>query len=94
MDQSLEFLHDILPFLHVVAAIAFLIKIVIVFRTKGLDFPAVVISFFRIYSKSEKYMSNNKARQQFIALNNSINYYLYAWALITLIVYLVYQNPY
>lgn len=94
MDQSLEFLHYILPLLHILAAIAFLIKVVIVFRTKGLDFPAVIISFFRIYSKSEKYMSNNKVRQQFIVLNNYINYYLYAWALITLIVFLVYQNQY
>jgi len=94
MDQFLEFLHNILPGLHVLAAIAFIVKMIIVFRNKGFNLPALFVSLFRIYSRSDKYMTNNKARQQYIVMNNYINYYLYIWAFITLIVFIVFQSPY
>ncbi len=92
IDNLFEFLHTILPALHIVAGIALIIKMVIIFRTKGFDVPAVFVSFFRIYSKSEQYMTNNIARRQYMRMNNYINYYLYTWILITIIILLVFQN--
>ena len=94
MDQFLDFLFTITPTLHVLAAFLFVLKVIIVFRNKGFDLPAVIISFFRVYSDSDKYMTNNKARQQYMIINNYINYYIYVWALITLIVFIIFKTPY
>ncbi len=92
LETAATDLHTILPALHIVAGIALIIKMVIIFRTKGFDVPAVFVSFFRIYSKSEQYMTNNIARRQYMRMNNYINYYLYTWILITIIILLVFQN--
>ena len=92
IDSFFEFLYKILPALHVLAGIALLTKMIVVFRAKGFNIPAVFVSFFRIYSKSKRYMTNNISRQQYMRINNYINYYLYIWILITIIILLVFHN--
>ena len=92
MDSFFEFLYKILPALHVLAGIALITKMIIVFRKKGFNIPAVFVSFFRIYSKSERYMTNNTNRQQYMKVNNYINYYLYTWIFITVIILLVFHG--
>ena len=92
MDQFLYFLYKNMPVLHTLAALAFIIKLVIVFRSKGFDPPAAFTSFFRIYSKGDRIMTSNTSRQQYMKLNNLINYYLYFWALITIIIFIVFQS--
>jgi hypothetical protein len=92
MNRLFEFLYTILPGLHILAAIAAVTKMIIVFKNKGFSLPAYVISFFRVYSSNEKHMTNNVSRQQYMRINNFINYYLYAWLLITLIIFLVFHE--
>ena len=91
MDEILYFLYNSMPVLHIAAALAFIVKLVLVFRIKGFNPPAAFTSFLRIYSKGDRIMTNNSSRQQYMKLNNLINYYLYAWALITLIMFIVFQ---
>ena len=93
IDSFLEFLYKILPVLHILAGIALIMKMIIIFRIKGFNVPAVFVSFFRIYSKGERYMTNNTARQQYMKMNNYLNYYFYIWMLITVIILLVFHNP-
>ncbi|QEC65829.1 hypothetical protein FRZ67_00370 [Panacibacter ginsenosidivorans] len=94
MDYSLEVLHNIIIYLHILTVIAIILKIVLVFRSKGFDVPAVVSSFFRVYTKSDLYMSNNQSRKQYMRLNNLINYYIYGWLLATIIIIVVFHSPY
>lgn len=94
MDQLFEFLYRILPVLHVLAGIAFITKMVLIFRKRGINMGAVFISFFRIYTKSDKRMTNSKTRHRYMMLNNSINYYMYIWALITVIIFIVFRSSY
>ena len=92
MDSFFEFLYKILPALHILAGIALIIKMIIIFRKKGFNIHAVFVSFFRIYSKSERYMTNNINRQQYMKVNNYINYYLYPWIFVTTIILLVFEK--
>ena len=92
MDQVINFLHQALPFLHILAAIAIIIKFVIVFNQKGLDVPAVMLSFFRIYSKDHVQMNSRKKRGQYMRLNNFINFYLYAWLFLTVLLFIIFHN--
>jgi ACR3 family arsenite efflux pump ArsB len=92
IDSFLEFLYKILPALHVLAVIALLLKMIVIFRAKGFNIAAVFASLFRIYTRSERYMTNNINRQQYMRINNYINYYLYIWILITIIILLVFQS--
>jgi hypothetical protein len=94
MDRMLQFLHGIIIYLHILAGIAIMVKTFFIFRTKGFDIPAVVTSFFRLYTKSDLIMSHNLARRQYMKLNNWINYYIYSWMLITLIIIVVFHQPY
>ena len=90
MDQVLSFVHDILPFFHVLAALVILVKILWVIKTKGPDFPAIVISFFRIYNEVELNTSNNKKRFKYMRFNNFSNYYLYFWLFVTILIYVIF----
>ena len=92
MDQIFEFLYSIRFVLHTLAGIAIITKMFLVFRSKGFNLPAYVVSFFRVYTSSEKQMSNNPVRQRYMKLNNTINFYLYVWVSITLLLLLVYQK--
>ena len=92
MDQVFEFLYSIRIGLHIIAGIAVIIKMFLVFGSKGFNLPAYVFSFFRLYSSSDKQISSNPSRQKYMKLNNIINYYLYVWLFITIILLLVYQG--
>lgn len=92
MDEILYFLYNSMPVLHIAASLAFIVKLFLVFRTKGFNPPAAFSSFFRIYSKGDRIMASNSSRQQYMKLNNLINYYLYFWALITIIIFIVFQS--
>jgi len=94
MDYSLEVLHNIIIYLHILTVIVIILKFVIVIRNKGFDVPTVVSSFFRVYTKSDLYMSNNQARRQYMRLNNLINYYIYGWLLATILIVVVFHSPY
>jgi len=92
MNFIFEVLYHLLPYLHILAGIAMIFKMVMVFRNKGFDFPAYVISFFRVYTQSDKSMTNSISRKQYMKLNNLINFYLYSWAFITFIIFLVFHD--
>ena len=94
MDRFLEILYMAIPYLHLLAGLAVIIKAVIVFRNKGFNVPALFTSFFRIYSKSDFYMSSNQHRRQFMRMNNYLNYYIYGWLIATFIVIVVFQSVY
>lgn len=92
MDQVINLLHEALPFLHILAALAIIVKFVIVFDQKGLDVPAVMLSFFRIYSKDHLQMSSRKKRGQYMRLNNFINFYLYVWVFLTVLLFIIFHS--
>ena len=94
MDQALEILRNIIPYLHVITAILIIVKAIFVFRNKGFNVPAVIGSFFRIYSQSDVQTSHNEARRQYMRVNNFINYYLYLWIFLSIIMLVVYQCLY
>ena len=94
MDRLLEILRSIIPYLHALAIILVIVKTVLVFRAKGFNVPAVVGSFFRIYSQSDLQTSHNITRRQYMRTNNFINYYFYLWIFITIIMLVVFQSPY
>jgi len=94
MDQVLEILRNIIPYLHVITAILVVVKAFFVFRNKGFNVPAVIGSFFRIYSQSDVQTSHNETRRQYMRINNFINYYLYFWVFVTIIMIVVFQCPY
>ena len=94
MDQFLEIVFHLMPYLHLLAAVAFILKIVMVFRSKGFDMAAVFLSLFRIYNITDLNMTSNSNRIYFMKMNNYLNYFIYAWALITLIIFIVFQRVY
>ena len=94
MDRIFQILYSIVPILHIIAACALIFKAIIVFRNKGFSVPAVMTSFFRIYSSSDMRMTSNEARQQYMKINNFINYYLYAWLFLTLVIIIVFGKFY
>ena len=92
MDEILSFIHDILPFFHILALTIVLVKICWVINTKGFDFSAIIISFFRIYNEAELHSSSNKKRFKYMRFNNISNYYLYIWLFITLLIYVIFLS--
>ena len=94
MDQIFEAIFNLMPYLHIIAGIAFILKMIIVFKNKGFNIEAVFVSFFRIYTVNDRNMTSSASRQQFMKLNNYLNYYLYVWALITIIILVVFQRLY
>jgi len=92
MDRFLQFLESIMCYLHAITAVAILIKAVLAFRNRGGNIQAIVTSFFRIYSKSDFYMSGNQDRKRYMILNNVINCYIYSWIFLTIIFFVVFQR--
>jgi len=91
MDSIFDVLHMVMPVLYVIAAIALLAKIVLVFYYKGFDLPALVISFFKVYSKSQRNTASDR-RKGFMRYNNWLNYYLYLVVLLFLLMLIVFQG--
>lgn len=91
MDLIFDLLHKAMPVLYVIAAIALLLKIVLVFYYKGFDLPAFIISFFKLYSKSQRNTASDR-RKTFMRYNNILNCYLYAILLLFFLMLIVYQG--
>ena len=91
MDLIFDVLHAVMPVLYVIAAIALLAKIVLVFYYKGFDLPALIISFFKIYSKSQRNTASDR-RKGFMRYNNLLNYYLYTVLVLFFLMLIVFQG--
>ncbi len=91
MDFIFDVLHAAMPVLYVIAAIALLVKIVLVFYHKGFDVPALIVSFFKIYSKSQRNTASER-RKGFMRYNNLLNYYLYTVLILFLLMLIVFQG--
>jgi hypothetical protein len=92
MDRFLYFLESIMCYLHILTAVLIIAKAALAFKNRGGSFPAVVTSFFRIYSRSDFYMSSNQGRKQYMAINNAINYYIYAWIFLSIIFFVAFHR--
>ncbi len=90
MDRYIIFIHDILPVLNIMAGLAIIIKIILVFRIRDFNVPNVLASFFKIYDGSERSTTTNPKRILFMNINNIINYYLYLWVIIVLLINIIY----
>ncbi|MDR0793013.1 MAG: hypothetical protein LBE82_06870 [Chitinophagaceae bacterium] len=81
MDTIIESIHGTLPVLLTIAGIMIVVKLFLVFARKGINAEAFLYSFFRLYNTDERRMSI-KQYKVYMMLNNFINIYLYAIALI------------
>ncbi|HWB25482.1 MAG TPA: hypothetical protein VG738_08370 [Chitinophagaceae bacterium] len=91
MDQILEILHLVMPALYILAGIAIIAKVFFVVSNKGFNLPAIIISFFRIYTR-DKFNTANVKRKNFMRANNYINYFLYAVTALFILQLIVYQG--
>ena len=89
MDSILRALFLSWPYLHILAAIAIIIKAWFIFSNKGFDIPGFVFSFFKIYSKRDLFVQVRKKRATYMMVNNVANFYLYAWLFITATLFLI-----
>ena len=94
IDWILEMIGAIIPWLHLLAIIGVTFKAILVFQNKGFNLPAVFFQFFRIYSQSDHSMTESAGRRRFMKWNNLINYYLYTWIVLTIIVLVVFERWY
>lgn len=94
MNVFFKFLYLSLPALHILAGMSMLMKMILVFRYKSISLPVYIISFFRVYSRTERETRNNVVWKRFMVMNNMINFYLYFWAFITIIIFLVFHTVY
>jgi hypothetical protein len=91
MDPIFEALHSAMPVLFILAALAIIVKIVMVIYSKGLSLPAIFVSFFRVYSKSQRNTSSVR-RKNFMRYNNYINFFLYGVIILFIILLIIYQG--
>ncbi len=92
MDKVISFLHDILPFFHVTAILVILFKLTVVIANKGLNPAALLISFFRIYTKEDRKSTENERRLLFMKWNNILNWYLYIWLILFFFIKIIFLN--
>ena len=93
IDWILEMIGAIIPWLHLLAIIGVTFKAILVFKTKGLT-CRLFFPVFRIYSQSDHSMTESAGRRRFMKWNNLINYYLYTWIVLTIIVLVVFERWY
>jgi len=91
MDFIIEALHAAMPVLLILTGLAIIFKFILVMYNKGFDLPAVFISFFKIYSKSQRSTSSER-RKNYMRYNNFINYYLYIFIVLFIVVLISYQG--
>lgn len=91
MDFIIEALHTAMPVLFVLTGLAILFKLILVIYNKGFDLPSFFISFFKIYSSSQRATSSER-RRNYMRYNNFINYYLYIFIILFVIVLISYQG--
>jgi hypothetical protein len=92
MDSFFLFLQEILPVLLAIAGASILVKSFLVFKRKGMDMPAFVHSFFRIYDTHERHTAHRKENQIYMLLNNLINFYLYAIMFIFIVMLIIFKS--
>jgi len=76
MDAVLLFIHAIMPAIYMIAAVAVVLKFVMVSRYKGADFALFILSFFKIYT-IESRAATSKKRKRYMLCNNIINIWVY-----------------
>ena len=91
IDSIIVALHQAMPYVYILCALAFIIKFILVVNSKGFDLPALFISFFKIYSKSQRNTSSQR-RKVFMKYNNFINYFLYVAFTLFIILLIIYQG--
>lgn len=92
MDAVFALFHMLLPMLLIIAGLAIIVKIFLVFNYRGVNLPAFVYSFFRIYNTNDRQSTRSKQRQLYMRLNNIINVYLYITAFVFILVLIVYRG--
>jgi len=92
MDSVFQFIHGIMPAFYVAAAIAIILKAILIFGNKGFDLPAFIVSFFKLYGRSAKKMTTNKKRLNYMNFNNAINFFLYGFLILFVIMLLVFSK--
>lgn len=92
MDSFVGFIHDSMPILYVLTVIAFILKLVLVFSHKGFDILGFMLSFFRRYNQTERQMTSNKKKVNYMRYNNYLNYYFYFFILVFIIMYLIFSK--
>jgi len=91
MDFVFQLLHQAMPVVYVLAALAFILKFILVIYNKGFDLPAVFISFFKVYSKSQRNTASLR-RKGFMKYNNLLNFVLYGCIILFLVLLIIYQG--
>jgi hypothetical protein len=81
-----------MPGIYVAAILAVLLKTILVFATKGLDLPALILSFFKVYSASQRKMTTNKKRLNYMRFNNYLNFFLFGVFLLFVIMWFIFQD--
>ena len=92
MDAVIEFIHSLMPALFVLAILALLVKIILIFSTKGFDILALLLSFFRLYTKSDLDMTSKKKRINYMRYNNYINYYFYVFLFLFTLMLIIFKR--
>jgi hypothetical protein len=92
MHNVFYFLYQALPFFHAITIICMIAKAMIVRKNKELTMSSYVWSFFRIYSLKEMNKTQSRNRLKFMMFNNFINYYIYLWAFITILIFIIFSS--
>jgi len=91
MEKVLIFIHTSMPVLYVVLFLAIIIKIMLVSKYRSLDFVLIFLSFFKIYGQSE-YATNSNSRKKYMLYNNLLNFTIYAFALIFILMLVIFKG--
>jgi hypothetical protein len=63
-----------------------------VFGYRGFSVIALLMSFFKIYNATDRHMASKKNRKVYMTVNNLVNYYLYFFAVLFVILLLIFQK--
>jgi hypothetical protein len=92
MDSVIELIHEIMPALYVLALLALIVKIIMVFSNKGFDIIALLASFFRLYSRTDLDMTTKKKRVNYMRYNNYLNYYFYVFIFLFALMLIIFKK--
>ncbi|HVX49734.1 MAG TPA: hypothetical protein VHB48_06225 [Chitinophagaceae bacterium] len=92
MDQVFELVHAVMPVLYIIAILAIIAKIVVVSLNKGFNLPAIIVSFFKIYGKSQLTSDRSARRKNYMRANNYLNYCIYTVFILFVLMLITYQG--
>jgi len=92
MDDIVSFLHNAVLLCSPVFILAIIAKIILVLKRKGFNLPAIIISFFKIYKRWEKQKAKTPGKKNFMVWSNRINYFLYSYTLLFIVMLLIYMD--